>query len=582
MKKAVLVILAIILWGVALLGVTWSLGGFSFDLSSKKIYTLSQASKDMVKNLDTELTINLYVSDNLDRENHNYAEYVTAILSSYQKVNPEKVKFAVKRLKDDDKTARFAAQKGIMAIPDNNGYAYFALEMASPLAKAVIAKLEYARANYLENDINRIIKRITIKNKTIIGVVAPQNKILTGWSIIDELAQDYTLMNIDPKVPYIPHDIKALIVINPGEVGELFVYSLDQYLMSGGKIIVFVDPYSEVTHREKGYPPKPHTDLKNWLTGLGLDYDYNKVIGSLGAALNVGEGGAYPLWFFVSGAGYKNLSFRSAGGIKVVPEDGLKYEILAKSPDDSGQMDVSFLRYSSKKEAAKHYQGGNESFNLAVMVSGQFISGFDKGYFDNTEYSNSIPPFLPISVNNPKILIVADSDFVSDDAWILKSDAKNKIYGSIPYADNGEFILFALDNMLNDAKEPYFGRSRYNENLNITARIAAPLIEASMEEKNRLNGELNSLNQEIEKLKFMLESGNDKGKNLQYRRQINELEQKIDDLQFLLSKQNTMITRTTGEKIRMLIWLNAVVFPILTAVVLFLVVWLKRNTARYK
>ena len=85
-----------------------------------------------------------------------------------------------------------------------------------------------------------------------------------------------------------------------------------------------------------------------------------------------------------------------------------------------------------------------------MRAKGKFTSNYTQGYFYDTEFSEQIPPFEFFAQPESELAVIADSDFVSDDAWALESDENNPVFGTVPYADNAEFILRLLKSMLAD------------------------------------------------------------------------------------------------------------------------------------
>ena len=63
------------------------------------------------------------------------------------------------------------------------------------------------------------------------------------WYIVNELSRNYNVVKIPLDTAAI-ENVDALLVIHPAGIQERAVYALDQYLMRGGKMAVFLDPRS--------------------------------------------------------------------------------------------------------------------------------------------------------------------------------------------------------------------------------------------------------------------------------------------------------------------------------------------------
>lgn len=587
MKKFAVGFLAFAVWIITNLSCGWLVGGYNWDVTFLRSYTLDEASTETAKRIDKPLSFKLFVSDKLASysvDSYNYAAYITEILSRYQKLNPQNIRLEIIRTKAWSPEAKQAENAGIKAVQYDGIPVYFGLQAGDGNRFEHIAELIPERRPYLENDINRILRRFITKEQDTVGIVSSEIPLFAEgnknklWSLIDELAADYKLINVSEKAPYIPQEIKVLLVLNPNKLPPLFVYALDQYLMRGGNLVVFVDPYSEIDHFYRGYPPQSHSNITWLLKEWGIVYDNNKIVGSSGGALKIAGGLHYPLWFFASGQGYGRLHFRTPGSLAVDAKDGLNYNILVSSPADAGIIDTSLLRYASKKDAVEHFKGLNQSYNLAVKVSGDFVSGYTQGWFDGTEYEKDIPPFVFVSQPGASLTVVADSDFVSDDAWAVSGDVENPFFGTEPYADNAEFILRLIDNLITEGKGDAFpvAYPKHDDDSTIVQHIAEPLITASEYQRNELMAQHNELNRQIAEIKDLM-FGADSGSSLQYRRRIKELEKKGKTCTEQLDYLKHMLNSQTENAINRLLWLNLIAYPLTLILVIFVICSLLRH-----
>lgn len=61
------------------------------------------------------------------------------------------------------------------------------------------------------------------------------------------LSQNYTIQDVDLKAAAIPEGLRALIVARPTEpFSDWALYQIDQFLMQGGRLILFLDRYQEI------------------------------------------------------------------------------------------------------------------------------------------------------------------------------------------------------------------------------------------------------------------------------------------------------------------------------------------------
>lgn len=586
MNKVAIGVFALIVWIVSNLSCSWLVGGNGFDLTVAKRYTLDKASQNIIRKINEPVSLKLYVSDNISALGWNYTdyvEYVIAILGQYQKQNPKNVDFSIVRLSARSLGNKQAENVGLAKIVADDEELYLGLSISLDEKERSIARLVPERRACFESDINRILLGLQQKQKNTIGVLSPEIALFNPleykktWSLFDELALDYHLVSVSEKAPYIPLEIKVLIVLNPGNLSPLLTYSLDQYLMRGGKLVLLVDPYSEITHFYKGYPPQSSTNLVSLLKQWGVEYDYHSIVGSYGSALKIGEGITYPLWFYTSGGNYDKLHFRTAGSLDFKPKDGLTYEVLSVSPNDAGQVKSDILRYASKRDAVSHFRGENKQYNLALRVSGRFVSNYVGSYYEGTSSVDELPPFELLSNDKARLVVIADSDFVSDDAWALSSDVQNPVYGAVPYADNAEFMLWLINDLLNqEDRLPSVGYPKHFDSADIVGEIAKPMIAATESERDKLNTQYNQKRLEISELKTQM-FGADVGAGIRYRQQLAKLEQQVKDSADALQNLNKKTEIQTKEAISSQIWLNIFVYPLMLILLVFGISFIHRR-----
>ena len=586
MKKIVIGLIAFVVWVITNLSIGWILGAFNFDTTSSGQYTLNNISVEAAKKINKPIKFKLYVSDNLSSYNldaFNYADYVSSILGQYQKQNPQNIIFEIINVKPYSAEAKIAETVGIKSIAYNDEYAYFGLEINGENKTRLIPELVVGRRTYFENDINRIIADLISENKPTVGIVSSDIPLFAGgtkqkvWSVTDEMMLDYKFVNISDRVAYIPTEVKVLIVLNPTNYPELFIYALDQYIMRGGKLIVFVDPYSEISHYYKGFPPTSKTNIENLIRSWGIGYDNNIAIGNLGQSLKISGGIDYPLWFFTESEKYKRLHFRSPGHLDIIPREDLSYEILVSSPKDSGIINSNKMRYATKKTIAEHFENKKQIYNLAVKISGTLISNYDKGFFDGTTHEKDIPPYEAISDDSAEVVIIADSDFMSDDAWALSQDKNNLVYGTEPYADNGEFILSVINELIND--ENYHiknSQPKYIDIMDITTKISKPIIEDFEVRRNKLTESYNRAQKQLDEAKFSMMTA-DAGAKIKYRQQVEKLQAEAQQYALELDKINAQIGYQTEKTINKLMISNLLYYPLIMLIIIGVLCWFVRN-----
>ena len=214
---------------------------------------------------------------------------------------------------------------------------------------------------------------------------------------------------------------------------------------------------------------------------------------------------------------------------------------------------------------------------MAVKIKGTFISNYDKGFFDGTKHEKDIPPYEVLSNDNAEVVIIADSDFMSDDTWALSQDKNNRVYGTEPYADNGEFILSTINNLLKDENHHIKNsQPKYIDIMDITTKISKPIIEDSETRKRELTENYNKVQKQLDEAKFSMMTA-DAGTKIMYRQQIEKLQTEAQQYASELDKINAQIGYQTEKAINKLMLSNLLYYPLIILVVIGLLCYFLRN-----
>ena len=587
-----LLIYAVLLWlafSALNLAFSWLLGNYKVDMTVAKKYTLSAQTIEIIENLPQPVLFKFYVSENLgdyDLEKAEYANYVASFIIKYQQQNPGKIRLEIRKVSPYSDMEKNAVNDGMIAFNQDGENLYLGLNISG----RAIPHLEILRRNYLENDINRILFNLSGHKLPIVGVTAPNLPLFSGnrrdknWSIVPLLQHNYDVVEVPENRSYIPLDMDMVIVVNPVQLSELFLYALDQHLMRGGKVIMLLDPYSEILRYYLGYPPVSRINFRNWLAHHGVDYNDAQVVGDMSSAekINIEEDGIivskpYPLWFTAFGSGLSNLRFRSPGHLtgNIVS--------LIETTEQGGQIRTDQVRYMPFDRIISLFEQTNRSYILAALRTGDFISYYNQGILDNTVHAQNIPSYMPFSIASPKLAIIADSDFIADDTWVYSSDRNNPVYGTVPSAANMNFLLNLIDDMVGGRELLRHGDiMQLVEKANIAKNIYDGAYEKYAGRISELEGQEIKSAAEIRQLRHAV--GIRDHEEMEHRRQLAAAEEQNQEQKAEIRRLGYLANVEADFILNSFILANLVVFPILGALLIFAVIFVlrRRNLAKLK
>ena len=454
------------------IAITLLTGPMSFDFSPDKRFSLSAETKLWLAQNDNNIYIRLYYSpQTVDKD---YLSDVLRLLEQYQLYSRNKLSLFTVEVTPLSVAETEAQKAGIKA---EDGKIRLGLSISDSLGNfRTIPDLNPKRSDYLEHDISRVLSSMGHYQRPNIGIMSSDLAPIatddtldytTDWPFAAVLRQNYNLKPISDQASLIPADIKLLMIINPQQLSAVTIYAIDQYLMRGGNILIFMDPLSEVALAGSGIASQ-QSNLQEFLAHLGIVYHDNMVVGDnlYNRAITLSaETKTYPFWLNVVPdaaadsliAGLKPLALNTAGWFNPDVDAMPQTRIIFATSKQSGEVEASFLRHASWNETMDAYLSDEQQRPLAVLQEGRFTS-----LYDHPLSSVKIQPFLSVSVKDGKIMLVADSDILDSRLWNANQDEEQTPYDYEPFSGNMDFVERAVDYLSNNQAI-----------LNITPKISA-------------------------------------------------------------------------------------------------------------
>jgi gliding-associated putative ABC transporter substrate-binding component GldG len=220
------------------------------DLTDTKVYTLSQASKDIVRNLPDFLSIKLYVSDGLPPEMKSTSRYVRDLIDEYKTNSKGKLRFEAfdpgKDKKLEDEAAACGVHKlQVQKLEDTKfevGSYFLGLCLQYNGKDEAIG--EIVGAEGLEYQVSSLIKRMTQrKRKLALTTGHGELDLNQGLQTLQHiLSQEFDTTTVNPSSAVIGEDIDALLVAGPKQaLDDKARKEIDSFLMKGKGVIFLVD-----------------------------------------------------------------------------------------------------------------------------------------------------------------------------------------------------------------------------------------------------------------------------------------------------------------------------------------------------
>jgi len=472
------------------------LRGARVDLTEGKLYTLSQGSRNIAASLDEPIRLTLYYSEkqatDLPPDVATYAQRVREVLAEYanasrgkilvQHVNPEP-------FSDEEDRAVAAGLVGVPTDRTSTQRFYFGLVGTNSTDKQeVMPFLRPDREEFLEYELTRMVHLLSDTKRQPVGLMSwlpmeggqpnpmMQQPAAPAWRVVTLAQEMFDLRTVPNTAEEIPADIKVLWVVHPKNPSEATQYAIDQFVMRGGRLLVFVDPNCEldvppgVNPMQAMQIPK-NSDLPRLFARWGVELAPATLAADRDSALRVNAGSQgrpevvdYVLWLSLDGdhvakddaitGQLRSLNIATAGVLRATggAETGTTFEPLVfTGPNASkiGAEKVSFM--PDPKSLLAEYAPGSERLTLAARITGNVRSAFDSapisGEPDGEQPAAPRASHLAESAEPASIIIVADCDMLHDRFWVQEQRLGQIVLGLNKFADNGDLAIGALDNL---------------------------------------------------------------------------------------------------------------------------------------
>jgi len=516
------------------------------DLTEGNVYTLSEGTRSVLAKLEAPVKLRLYYSQGSEAVPvalKTFAKRVEDLLNEYQAAAKGKVVIEKFNPEPDSDAEESAQLDGIEGQLTNTGEKfYLGLSIAFLDQKAAIPVLAPDRERLLEYDITRGIAQVGEAKKPVIGILSAlpvlgrsldplkKQQPTQPWVLAEELKKIFDVREVRLDAQKIDDDIKVLLVIHPRNVTDETEYAIDQFVLRGGKLIAFFDPYAYFDQQPDLQNPfggnqAGQSMFYNLFKAWGVDVNMGKVVADLTFASGEGPRLLPTLLSLNSQALNMDDVVASQVGTLLVPfggafnnklAEGLTETVLAHSSKNAMLADLIIATLSGEP-STRGFEPSGKEMPLAIRLSGKFFSAFpdgkpkpyappraDKKKGEEGKKEEAKPaPHLKQSVEENSVVLVADVDMLTDGAAVEIQD----VFGqrvAVPRNGNLAFALGLVEQLSGDsALINLRSRAAFSKPLTVIREMES---QAQQQYLGKIKELEDSLNQTQEKLKELQKS----------------------------------------------------------------------------
>ncbi len=414
------------------------------DLTEDQRYTLSKATKDILRNLDEPVTVTAYFSKDLPPDIAKIRKDFQELLVEYASRSRGQLVFEFKNPNADEEVEQQAIQNGIQPVVVNvrekdqikQQKAYLGAVVRLREKQEVIPFMQPGAA--MEYALSSAIKKMSVDNKPVIGFIQGH-----GEPSLAALQQANASLSVLYQTESVTlHDTlplsaryETLALINPTDsISPLHLRQLDEHLARGGQLFIAYQRVQGDLGQAMGQ--SRYTGLEDWLGQKGIQIEDRFLVDANCGAVNVRQQQAgfvfqtsVPFPYFPQISSFEDhpavkgleavlLQFTSA--IQYTGDTTVQFIPLARTSDKTGSVaaplyfdiqkqwnDADFTLGSQVIAAAFYGKlAGNANSRIILVSNGDFaING-------EGQMAVQLPPD---NVN----LLVNSIDYLSDDTGLI-------------------------------------------------------------------------------------------------------------------------------------------------------------------
>lgn len=464
---------------------------YQLDLTENRLFTVSAGTQKILGDLDEPVTLRLYFTKVLGEGNPDNARHfvrVRELLERYVGLADGNIRLelfdAAPFSGPEDKAMAF----GLNGIPFNESgdLGYFGLVGTNSTDDVELIRLfAPGRESFLEYDITKLIYRLANPKKKAVGLISSlpiggagsvPNRDAPRWPFVDQLREFFSVEPLPSYVEEIPEHIDVLLIIHPKKLDKYALYAIDQFVLNGGRALVFLDPVVE-SSAKVGAPNTSGTQsqfdllLSKW----GLALLPEGVATDLDAARRIRvrhEGRIavvdYVAWLTLGPENFdttdvvtgdiSRLNMGTAGVLLKLPNTEITVTpLVTTGPRSMAANSRQFFGQPDVIGLFRGFKPSNERLMLVARATGNAKSAFPAGGPSikitaptsgkaTARDESSGRKHLAASRVPINTIVVSDVDMLHDEFWAdIDEEGGRKML--VPNANNIDFLINALDNL---------------------------------------------------------------------------------------------------------------------------------------
>lgn len=424
---------------------------YRLDLTSDHQFTLSNATKNILKSLEDPVTVTAYFSENLPPNVQKTREDFRDLLEEYAGISGGMVEYRFVDPSKDKEKEQEALQSGIRPVMINvrekdeikQQKSFIGAIISLDDRKEIIPFIKPGAP--LEYDLSTAIKKVSIENKPSVAILSGHGE--PGVDLLSQVEQSLSILynpesvnlktvkEIDPKFKV------ALLIAPKDSFATDDFQKLDSYLSKGGNLVLAINSVDGDFQQSRGVIV--NTGIENWLKSKGLNIDHKFVVDANCGSVSVQQKQGYftmvnqvkfPFLPIIRNfdehtitKGIEEVIFKFASPMEYIGDSSIHFTELATTSEKSGEVDGStYFDVMNKKWTSADFN--NPNITVGGILEGKLVGGVDSKMVVYTDGDFAITGSGRNRQNDNNISLLVNSvDWLGDDTGLIELRTKGVV-----------------------------------------------------------------------------------------------------------------------------------------------------------
>jgi len=537
------------------------------DFTEESLYTLSDGTKSILSKLDSPIKLKLYYSktaankgtEGLRTFNNHYL-YVQELLRQYVGNSRNNLTLDVIDPRPDTPEEEDALAYGLKKfnLTETERYFFGLVAENESGTENIIEFFDPNQKDKLEYDLTKLIYTVLNPQKKNIGIISSmevmtenlnpymaqimrmQGKAVNeSWVVTKMLSEFYNVKKIEKDTKSIT-GLDSLVVIHPKEFSEETLFAIDQYVMKGGNLLVFVDP-NAVSDSSAGMyggtSSSPDAGFKKlmdkwgielkantyagdkYLSGVGT-FNPNRAAGRLLALLNCNENCTNEYKDNVT-SGINNSTFVFPGVLETKEIEGIKHTPIMSTTAKGNSYTAMGYELNNPQALWNKFSEGSKPVVIAYKALGKFKTAFPDGVksivikdekkdgskvkkSSNVKNDKDKVEVVKESTKESAVIVFSDVDFINDQFAF-----KNTFLGMAAANDNSTLFLNSVEALTGDVDlMSVRSKGRVNRSFDVINQIEFEAEKRTADKVKEINASIARFQAELNQLGKKANEGN--------------------------------------------------------------------------